>query len=201
MTKILNILAKRVASGQVKTRLAKNIGYEMATLIYARMLHRILDTSWSVPTCVYWTGQGHEPLHCGSNVEQVKGDLGERLKHALLKGLQVAEAVAIIGTDCPELGPDDIKRAFGLLESHDVVIGPTKDGGYCLIACKAYHAELFDNISWSTSEVFQSTLDRCRKLKLSVASLVMREDIDEWSDLVNHPQRDWLLEGLDFNGE
>jgi uncharacterized protein len=195
MTKLLNLLAKRIASGQVKTRLAKTIGNDMAVVVYTRMLQKILDTPWSVPTCVYWTGIGDEPQHPGKNAEQPSGDLGERMKYAFERGLQQAQAVAIIGTDCPELLPTDIERAFWLLESHDVVIGPTQDGGYCLIACKAEHPELFEGMPWSTSVVFQNTLERCRKLHLSVASLAMREDIDEWSDLVDHPHREWLLEG------
>jgi uncharacterized protein len=200
MTKLLSLLAKRIASGQVKTRLAKTIGNDMAVVVYTRMLQRMLDTPWNVPTCVYWTGNGDEPQHAGKNAEQPSGDLGDRMKYAFERGLEQAQAVAVIGTDCPELQPTDIARAFWLLESHDVVIGPTKDGGYCLIACKVYHPELFEGMPWSTSVVFQTTLKRCRALHLSVASLVMQEDIDEWSDLVDHPHREWLLEGLDVKG-
>ena len=40
-----------------------------------------------------------------------------------------AEAVIVIGTDCPERSHDVLARARRCLETHGLVLGPADDGG------------------------------------------------------------------------
>eukprot|EP00798_Chlamydomonas_sp_ICE-L_P012744 gene12744-15993_t len=73
-----------------------------------------------------------------------------------------------------------------------VVIGPAVDGGYYLLGCREQvHAQLFEDIEWSTPNVLAATLSRAAAIGLSVApldTLPRLQDIDTAEDL-----RSWLL--------
>jgi len=195
MNKRLIILAKRPVLGFVKTRLAKQVGPEMALRIYERMLNKVLGLASQGPSVVYWTGQGDTPLvECSK--EQSEGDLGQRMLQAVESELGSSAMVVVIGTDCPELRGDHISLVFSLLQNHDVVIGPAHDGGYYLIGMKVAERGLFDDMPWSTSNVFSITLERCRLLRLAVATLPVMHDLDEWTDIENQADRQWLLHDL-----
>jgi len=94
-------------------------------------------------------------------------------------------SVVLIGSDVPALQPSDIERSFGLLESGiaDVVLGPAQDGGYFLIAVREDHPGLFEDISWSTSDVLEQTLERAASLGLKVGLLPEIGDVDTIDDL------------------
>lgn len=76
-----------------------------------------------------------------------------------------------------------ISLAFKLLKDKDVVLGPAHDGGYYLLGLSTMYNELFDAIAWSTSTVFQSTVDRVNQLSLSLGLTAKKHDIDTLDDL------------------
>ena len=68
---------------------------------------------------------------------QCDGDLGARMAAAVAEaGADGADAIVVVGTDCPSLDATVIERAFDALASADVVLGPATDGGYYLIAVR-----------------------------------------------------------------
>lgn len=75
-------------------------------------------------------------------------------------------------------------NAFSFLKRHDVVIGPATDGGYYHLGMKSIQKSLFDNIQWSTSEVLEKTIKRCKENKLKYYLLPELSDIDEEKDLI-----------------
>jgi glycosyltransferase A (GT-A) superfamily protein (DUF2064 family) len=56
----------------------------------------------------------------------------------------------IIGSDCYQLRTELLQEAIQLLETHQVVIGPTFDGGYYLLGTDDFVPELFAGKAWST---------------------------------------------------
>jgi glycosyltransferase A (GT-A) superfamily protein (DUF2064 family) len=64
-----------------------------------------------------------------------------------------------------------------------VVIGPAKDGGYYLLGMKKLHASLFEEIQWSSENVFLDTLLKLKKEKLTYAVLPELRDVDVYEDL------------------
>jgi hypothetical protein len=68
--------------------------------------------------------------------------------------------VVIIGSDSPTLPRQFLVDAFARLRTCDVVLGPSVDGGYCLIGARVAVPELFTGIAWSTPEVLPETLRR-----------------------------------------
>jgi rSAM/selenodomain-associated transferase 1 len=116
---------------------------------------------------------------------QGDGDLGERMMRSLTRAFNHnAVKVIIIGTDCPDIDTDILTSAFTNLDTSDLVLGPAVDGGYYLIGLRYPYPELFVNINWGTSRVFQQTIDIARKLNLSVTQLIYLTDIDHPEDLV-----------------
>ncbi len=122
---------------------------------------------------------------------QEGSDLGSRMKNAFEKVFTTyAEKVIIIGSDIPDLSAEIINKAFEYLSYSDVVIGPSKDGGYYLLGIKKMYAELFEGIEYSTSTVLSETLIRIKLLNLSYQLLPELQDIDTKQDL-----REWLNSG------
>ena len=95
------------------------------------------------------------------------------------------DAVAIIGTDSPDLPLSIIEDAFLALENErtDAVFGPSADGGYYLLAMKRLHASLFQGIEWSRSTVLRMSLARAAQAALRVALLPEWYDLDRVEDL------------------
>jgi rSAM/selenodomain-associated transferase 1 len=125
------------------------------------------------------------PQEDSTALTQTGKDLGERLFNALQEVGQSYSRVAAIGSDHPEIPAERLERAFDLLEEHDIVIGPARDGGYYLIASRAKRLDraLFDGVEWSSSRVLEQTLRRAKKLGLHVGLLEEGDDVDAPEDL------------------
>jgi rSAM/selenodomain-associated transferase 1 len=116
--------------------------------------------------------------------EQLGDDLGQRMNHALTNALSKGYRYAIvIGTDIPTLSPPTYKNALSLLQTHDIVLGPTHDGGYYLIGVKQPTPELFVDIPWSTGQVCTLTQTKAQSLGRTVGLLDAERDIDTFDDL------------------
>ena len=94
-----------------------------------------------------------------------------------------ASCVLLIGSDSPTLPVSYVRQAFELLRRHPVVLGPTEDGGYYLVGAAARCPQLFDDISWSTSEVWRQTTNKLHKLNITFATLPTWYDVDDVVDL------------------
>ena len=86
-------------------------------------------------------------------------------------------------SDSPHLPPSVLEDAFETLAAHDVVVGPTHDGGYYLVGAKASHPTLFAGDGMGTSSALERLLSRARTLELSVGLAAPFYDIDVVDDL------------------
>lgn len=121
-----------------------------------------------------------------TSVRQAGEDLGERLFEALSGAAERHRLVGAVGSDHPELALEDLERGFSLLRGGvDVVLGPATDGGYYFVGVRAesLRREVFAGIEWSTPEVLEATLERCRDLSLSLMLLREGSDVDTPEDL------------------
>ena len=91
----------------------------------------------------------------------------------------------VIGSDIPGLPPEFIKSAFNRLNEHDIVMGPSADGGYYLVAfnAAAFEESVFEGIQWSTPRVLAETLEKADRRGLRAFLLFELEDIDDLDDL------------------
>jgi uncharacterized protein len=115
---------------------------------------------------------------------QSGGDLGARMRDAFDRAFaRGAARVALVGTDAPDLSRETVVQAFSALGAADVVLGPSPDGGYCLIALRAPRPELFAGIEWSTPRVREETRSRAAAAGLTVHELEALADVDTPDDL------------------
>jgi rSAM/selenodomain-associated transferase 1 len=186
----LIVFLKAPRQGAVKTRLAETMGAAEACAVYQRLVetlrHQLADLE-NVELCFTPDDAGSEikPLAHPTwrLTTQGSGDLGCRLNQAFRRAFdEGAKRAAIIGSDCPDVGVDDIQAAWKALLSYDVVLGPATDGGYWLIGLREPHPELFAGISWSTGEVMRQTLERTRAAGLKTHSLRELADVDTEAD-------------------
>jgi glycosyltransferase A (GT-A) superfamily protein (DUF2064 family) len=94
-----------------------------------------------------------------------------------------AARVVMIGADVPHLGASAVAAVFAALDTADVVLTPTRDGGYCLVGQHRPH-DLFRGIEMGTERVFAQTMERIAGLGLRASIQAETFDIDEWEDVV-----------------
>ena len=92
--------------------------------------------------------------------------------------------IIAFNSDTPHLSASVLKGAFETLASHDVVVGPTHDGGYYLVGAKAIHPTLFEGDGMGTTSALERLLGRARVLELSVGLTPHFYDIDVAEDLI-----------------
>ena len=191
-----------------KTRLVPAIGKQGASTVSKWLTQRCVRTVRHFTKTLQHNNDGIEKINlrfwCGGQCEtgtkkleehfgklnkeafirQDAGDLGARLIYAVEDAFKEgSDRIVIVGTDIPGIDNAILAQAFQALDKVDVVLGPAHDGGYYLIGMKRPIPQLFRNISWSTSEVLQQTLQAARGAGLVVKLLRPLQDIDLPSDL------------------
>ncbi len=91
--------------------------------------------------------------------------------------------VVAVDSDSPHLPLAILQSAFELLETNEVVVGPTEDGGYYLVGASAMHPRLFDSAPLGTVNARDALLGNARALGLSVAFTEPWYDVDVPADL------------------
>lgn len=196
---LLIIFGKYPEGGKVKTRLAKSIGEDKATEAYIRLMNHTLDLASNLDcdTCLAYSDENQLAEWNGKvNLVTVQegDDLGERMINAFKSSFdQGYERIVLIGSDCAELRTDIVEEAFEGLEYNEVVVGPAEDGGYYLIGTNTHLPVLFEDMEWSTKEVFENTFHRIRWAKVGAEFLEKLSDVDEYIDAQRVP---WLKDLL-----
>lgn len=190
----LIIFIKAPRFGEVKTRLQPDLMVEESLLFYRAMVEDLINQLGSTAFCdvkIFFTPPDAEDeikTWLGPNYEfysQKGNDLGERMSKAMAEIFkQDYKKVVLIGSDIPTIDTTTIVRAFSNLDNYDIVLGPSKDGGYYLVGSKKAQPGLFQDIFWSTSFVLGQTIQKARKLKLEVVQIEIKSDIDTYGDVV-----------------
>lgn len=192
---LLAIFARFPEPGRVKTRLAAGIGEEPACRIYRAIAERTVRRAdrWAqgggrhvrICTTRHAGPRWHRWLGNHLDIRPQSGsDLGERMHRALARGLEDGfDAAICVGTDAPGLTAAHLAQAQEALEEADVVVGPSRDGGYYLIGVNRTAPELFRDIPWSTDRVLDATRVAAKRAGLRVAELPTLNDVDTAADL------------------
>jgi len=191
----LLVFAKVPRPGAVKTRLAAAVGPDAAAEAYRRMGRMIavqladapaeMTVCFDPPDAEAEMRRWLDPLP-RRYLPQGDGDLGERMSRMVRRALtrpERADRAVVVGTDAPAVDGAVATRALKALDSADVVLGPSTDGGYYLIGLNAPCPDLFRSIPWSTSSVLAATAARAREQGLDVTYLEMQADVDTVADL------------------
>jgi len=190
--RVLVIMAKAPRPGQVKTRLALSLSPEAVTGFYCCLLDDTLALARSL-------GDVEVALMCPeSDVTELAQVAGSKASVVAQKGEGLAAGLTSVfahfveghqrriiafNSDSPHLPRSVLEDAFETLAAHDVVVGPTHDGGYYLVGAKASHPTLFARDGMGTSSALERLLSRARALELSVGFAAPFYDIDGVDDL------------------
>ncbi len=180
-------------AGRVKTRLAASIGADAALRVYRRLAEHTVREALAVAGAevrVHYTPADAEAIvraWLGDGpmlLPQAAGDLGERMRDAFARAFANGHRrVVIIGSDLPEMRAGLLHRAISLLDGHQAVIGPARDGGYYLLGLTRLVEGVFEGIAWSTPGVLQATLERLEVAGITPALLETLTDVDVVGDL------------------
>jgi rSAM/selenodomain-associated transferase 1 len=184
------VMAKYPVPGRVKTRLAGALGAaaaaELARAFIADLGARLGALGASVAWAFWPPDAPFAGLVPGAPcVPQQGRDLGERLCAAIAWAFaRDPRPLAVLGADVPHVEAATLREAATALAGDaDVVLGPTPDGGYYLLALRAPQPALFERVPWGGSRVLAVTLERARAAGLRVHLLPATFDVDTPADL------------------
>lgn len=181
------VFARSPVPGRVKSRLSPALPARLAAALYSGLLADTFGAVDGAPADERWACWADEagPAPGGFRSHVQRGaDLGGRLLNAFEELLSHdADRALVVGSDTPALTPAHLEEAFAALETHDVVVGPTFDGGYWCIGLGRAAPELFRDIPWSTRDVLTRTLVRAHGAGLGVATVSTLADLDTPHDL------------------
>jgi uncharacterized protein len=190
----LVVMAKAPRPGMVKTRLAQSLPVEAVTELYRCFLNDTIDLARSLGTvevAIMCPPSDVDELKRLAHIQGVVGVVAQK-GEGLAAGLTSVFAhfaapgrqrVVAFNSDSPHLPASILGSAFEALIGHDVVVGPTHDGGYYLVGAKTAHPALFDGDGMGTRTALEALLARARELQLSVGFTDPFYDIDVESDL------------------
>jgi hypothetical protein len=190
--RVLVIMAKAPRPGAVKTRLTPSLSPEAVTAFYCCLLDDTLALARSL-------GDVEVAIMCPhSDVNELARFAGKEVKVVAQQGEGLAAGLTSVfvhfteedqrrtlafNSDSPHLPRHVLEDAFEKLTAHDIVIGPTRDGGYYLVGAKASHTMLFARDGMGSSTALERLLSRTKALDLSVGFTDPFYDIDLVEDL------------------
>ena len=198
-------MVKWHAYGRCKTRLSKDIGKLNSANVQRKMTEHtisvaksleekgLIDISLAISGIGYkkskrWTRElGIKQFNL-----QGRGCLGEKMRRQILinKDLSFYKKVIVIGTDLPDLCHMDLLNTISKLKKNDLILGPSNDGGYWLIAFseKLLSTNLylpFINIKWSKENVLEKTINNFSSMVFKYEFINRKIDIDTLIDIEN----------------
>jgi rSAM/selenodomain-associated transferase 1 len=191
----LAVMAKAPLAGQVKTRLLPALTAQDAADISRFLLIDQLNQVQELDATdfyLFFTPNDTLSLLAElapprfSLLPQQDGDLGARMAAIFTKLLQTGhKSIILIGGDLPPVPLGYFVEAYAFLESSQkrVVLGPSRDGGYYLVGCNQSTPQIFQDMTWSHSQVLAQTLDKLAGLQIDHHLLPPWFDIDTPDDL------------------
>jgi hypothetical protein len=191
------VMSKFPEPGRVKTRMQPGLSPEQAAGVYREFLLHFLNRLagmelGGVVLC-------HDPADAADRfarllnpragvrlLPQATGDLGQRIAAAAKQiGVEPGGPLLFLGVDSPDLPEGHISELAWLLESSDVAVGPSEDGGYWGLGLESGvdAAALLAGIPWSSGREAAATMDRARALNYSLKLGRRWDDVDRVEDL------------------
>jgi len=185
------LFARDPVLGHVKTRLSSSFDDETILRLYTCFVEDSLEKIRQVDNADCFVGispsnlsgffNGIEDSDTRLFIQQGK-DLGDKMRQAFVDRFSDGyKKVVIIGSDSPSLPVSYINQALN--SDKDLMLGPSTDGGYYLIAMTGKVSEVFDGIAWGTEQVLDETLNRVKKAGVSLELLPVWYDVDLPQDL------------------
>ncbi len=185
---LLVIFVKDPVPGKVKTRMQPTLTPAQSCNLYRAMGLDIVSNISANSTfdieIHFWPPDATSKIRNWLKVPypllpQSEGDLGKKMMSAFENAFKAGyKRCVIIGSDLPNINTQRILAAFEALQTFDLVLGPTTDGGYYLIGSSKRLPQLFNNVAWSTETVYEQTMHNAEAQQISTHILPIETDID-----------------------
>lgn len=189
--KVIIFFTRIPTLGKTKTRLESFLSRDLCVKLQTTFIKDIYSIIKDMGIDIIVNYSDHGDLETLKNIidedvyflEQKGKDLGEKMYNSISFALKKYNNVILMGSDLPLISKEDVELAFNILERKDIVISPTYDGGYYLIGMKEENKDIF-NIKYSTSSVFEETLDKIKSIGRSFGKGNIQLDIDDKDDFL-----------------
>ena len=198
-------MAKWHAYGRCKTRLSRDIGKTNSANVQRKMTEHTVSVAKSIENkglidiSLAISGIGFKKSKRWSNELGIKkfnlqgrGCLGEKMRRQILINQKVSQAkkrsIIFIGTDLPDFCHLDLLNTLSKLKKKDLILGPSNDGGYWLIAfserlLSPYLYLPFIKVKWGRDDVLKQTINNFSSINLKYDFLQRKIDIDTILDI------------------
>ena len=190
--RVLAIMAKGPRLGQVKTRLAPAYPADAIIALYRAFVEDTIDLGRSLDVSIVAVCPAADAAMIAEWLPTDVAVLPQR-GVGLAAGLVCAfeelcttegRRVVAFNADSPHVGHAVLASAFEALITHDVVIGPSEDGGYYLVGATRSYPLLFDPAVMGKGSACEALLARTVRLGLTAARVPARYDVDVPADLL-----------------
>lgn len=187
------ILFTRVPKeGTTKTRLYNFVQPKQAVEIQTKLLKKNykLLSGLNKELFVFHDGNERDNEFMNSIIPADKfsyqrgGNLGDKMYNAIKDVIEDGDKVILLGSDIANLSQNIIDMAFKNLNTVDIVINPSEDGGYFLIGMKKPIKEVFDLPSYGDNTVLENLITVIKNKNLSYYIGEVGLDIDTREDLL-----------------
>jgi len=191
-----------------KNRLAKGIGAFKAAKVQEKLTQHTIQVAKEIQKegladiKIAIDGIGINAAQRWANLNNIKtvvtqgpGNLGTKMKRQFVKthdekaiSHQIPNSVLLIGTDLPSISHLDLIQAIQILNHKEMVLGPSKDGGYWLIGLSTkllnpLFTWPFSGINWGTDQVLRETIRLATLNQINYQLLQTKNDLDNIIDL------------------
>jgi len=186
---VLVIMARYPEEGEVKTRLARDLGPRVTYRLYRAFIDDLAEKFGVLrrPLVWYYIPASSPFPQLFSHRFTCRPQSGSSLQERMLRICEDLfregyKKVVVIGADVPHIPLEAVDAAFASLNAVDIVFRPSFDGGYHLVGLKAVR-DLFRGITMSTDRVLRDTIERASSMGLSVHCLAPSFDVDTIEDV------------------
>jgi len=202
----LILMMRWPAPGRCKTRLAREIGLVKAACIQKKINEHtiavalnleergLIDIQLAISGIATTKAKKWGVTQGVSNiVQQGQGSLGLLMRKQILIAQKQStnnfgHPTILIGSDLPNLCHSELINAIEALKDHEIVLGPSIDGGYWLIGLakrlvKPVVNWPFIDMPWGTNKVLEKTIGRAKLNNVSHFLLSEKNDVDQLEDL------------------
>lgn len=195
MSIAVGIFCKTPSAGTSKTRLSPPLMPEQCAALSACFIRDLSATIAEVaavgdvvPYAVYTPAGSEDALRVllppsFQLLVQVEGDFTTRVIAATRTLLATHDGAILVNADSPTLPASILRAAVDATRRGGLVLSPALDGGYTLIGVSALHERLYQDIPWSTPEVYTATLARAAEIGFPVTNVPEWYDVDDAASL------------------